>query len=70
MPVTSFLLRRLLQAIPVLLVVVTLAFFLMRLAPGGPFDSERAVPPEVLKSLNARYRLDDPWQRKKLPEWT
>ena len=63
---TGFLLRRLLQAIPVLLVVVTLAFFLVRLAPGGPFDAERAVPPEVLKSLNARYHLDDPWHRQYL----
>ncbi len=63
---SGFLLRRLLQAIPVLLVVITLAFFLVRLAPGGPFDAERAVPPEVLKSLNARYHLDDPWQRQYL----
>jgi len=46
--------------------VVTLAFFLVRLAPGGPFDAERAVPPEVLKSLNARYHLDDPWHRQYL----
>ena len=66
MPVIGFLLRRLLQAFPVLLVVVTLAFFLVRLAPGGPFDSERAVPPEVLKSLNAHYHLDDPWHRQYL----
>jgi oligopeptide transport system permease protein len=64
--VIGFMLRRLLQAIPVLLVVVTLAFFLVRLAPGGPFDAERAVPPEVLKSLNARYHLDDPWPRQYL----
>ena len=63
---SGFLLRRLLQAIPVLLVVVTLAFFLVHLAPGGPFDAERAVPPEVLKSLNARYHLDDPWHRQYL----
>ena len=63
---SGFLLRRLLQAIPVLLVVITVAFFLVRLAPGGPFDAERAVPPEVLKSLNARYHLDDPWPRQYL----
>lgn len=62
----GFLARRLLQAIPVLLTVVTLAFFLVRLAPGGPFDAERAVPPEVLKALNARYHLDDPWHRQYL----
>lgn len=61
-----FLSLRLLQAVPVLLVVVSLAFFLVRLAPGGPFDAERAVPPEVLKALNARYHLDDPWHRQYL----
>ncbi|MBI1732665.1 MAG: ABC transporter permease [Gammaproteobacteria bacterium] len=58
---TGFLLRRLLQAIPVLLAVAVLTFLLVRLAPGGPFDGERAAPPEVLRSLNARYHLDDPW---------
>jgi oligopeptide transport system permease protein len=55
-----FILYRLLQAIPVLLVVVTLTFFLVRLAPGGPFSAEKAVPPEVLKALEARYQLDQP----------
>lgn len=57
---TGFILRRLLQAIPVLLIVVTLAFLFVHAAPGGPFSSERAVPPEVLKALNERYRLDQP----------
>ena len=55
-----FILYRLLQAIPVLLAVVTLTFFLVRLAPGGPFSAEKAVPPEVLKALEARYHLDQP----------
>jgi oligopeptide transport system permease protein len=55
-----FILYRLLQAIPVLLAVVTLTFFLVRLAPGGPFSAEKAVPPEVLKALEARYQLDQP----------
>lgn len=58
------LLKRLLQAIPVLLVVITVTFFMVRAAPGGPFDDERAVPPEVLKSLNEQYNLDAPiWQQ-------
>jgi len=52
--------RRLLQAVPVLFIVVTVTFLLIRQAPGGPFDSERAVSPEVLAALNARYNLDDP----------
>jgi oligopeptide transport system permease protein len=55
-----YLLRRLLGAIPTLLVLVSLAFFLIRLAPGGPFDDERSLPPELQASLDARYRLDQP----------
>ncbi len=41
-------------------VIVTLVFFLMRLAPGGPFDGERRLPPEVEANLNAAYNLDQP----------
>ena len=55
-----FIFHRLLQAIPVLLVVITATFFLVRAAPGGPFSAEKAVPPEVLKALEARYQLDQP----------
>lgn len=51
---------RLLQAIPVLLAVVTVTFFLVRAAPGGPFDDEKAVIPEVKAALEAQYRLDQP----------
>jgi len=51
---------RLLQAIPVLLVVITVTFFLVRIAPGGPFASEKAVIPEVKAALEAQYRLDLP----------
>lgn len=53
-------LKRLAGAIPTLLLLVTLAFFLMRLAPGGPFDSERALPPAIEASLQAQYHLDAP----------
>ena len=52
--------KRLLSAIPTLLVVITVAFFMMRIAPGGPFDSERALPPEIEKNINAAYDLDKP----------
>ena len=55
-----FIVGRLAQAIPVLLIVVTATFFLVRAAPGGPFDDERVVAPEVLKNLNERYNLNDP----------
>lgn len=55
-----FIFKRLLQAIPVLFLVSVATFFMVRAAPGGPFDAERAVPPEVIKRLNERYHLDDP----------
>jgi len=55
-----FLTARLLQAIPVILAVITVTFFLVRVAPGGPFDSEKAVIPEVKAALEAQYRLDQP----------
>jgi oligopeptide transport system permease protein len=51
---------RVLQSIPVLLVVITVTFFLVRLAPGGPFSSEKAVIPEVKAALEAQYRLNMP----------
>ncbi|MFT4822222.1 MAG: oligopeptide transport system permease protein [Halioglobus sp.] len=56
----KFIALRLLQAIPVILVVITVTFFLVRAAPGGPFDSEKAVMPEVKAALEAQYRLDLP----------
>ena len=56
----QLILKRLLVAIPVLIVVASLTFFLVRLAPGGPFDSEKAVSPQVLKNLNEVYNLNAP----------
>ena len=57
-------LRRSLGALPTLFLLLTLAFFLMRLAPGGPFDQERRLPPEIEANLNAVYHLDEPlWQQ-------
>ena len=56
----SLILRRLATAIPVLLVVITLTFFMVHSAPGGPFDEEKAVSPEVLIKLNERYNLNEP----------
>jgi len=52
--------RRLLIAIPTMLVIIAAAFFLMHAAPGGPFDGARQVPPEIEKRLEAAYRLDKP----------
>lgn len=53
-------LGRLLGVIPTLLVIVTAAFFVMRLAPGGPFDQEQTLPPEIAANLEAAYGLDQP----------
>jgi oligopeptide transport system permease protein len=58
--VGRFIALRLLQAIPVILAVITVTFFLVRVAPGGPFDSEKAVLPEVKAALERQYRLDLP----------
>lgn len=55
-----FLLRRLIVAVPTLLVVITVAFFMMRAAPGGPFDSDRRLPPAVMANIEARFGLDQP----------
>ncbi|MBT6206183.1 MAG: oligopeptide ABC transporter permease OppB [Alphaproteobacteria bacterium] len=52
--------RRLAGAVPTIFVVITISFFMIRLAPGGPFDQERKVPPEVEANLAAAYHLDEP----------
>lgn len=51
---------RILQAIPTLFILITLSFFLMRLAPGSPFSSEKSYPPEVMANINAKYHLNEP----------
>jgi oligopeptide transport system permease protein len=56
----AFIARRLLVAIPTLAVVVVLSFALTRAAPGGPFDEEQALPPEIRANLEAAYGLDQP----------
>jgi oligopeptide transport system permease protein len=53
-------LRRAAAAIPTLFVLLTLAFILIRLAPGGPFDAERQLPPAIEANLQQRYHLDEP----------
>ncbi len=60
----AFVLRRFASMLLVLFCVVTATFFLMRLAPGGPFDRERKLPPQIEKALLAKYKLDGtPWQQ-------
>ena len=53
-------LHRLLTAIPTLFLLVSLAFFMIRAAPGGPFDTEKKLAPEITKNLNRIYHLDEP----------
>ncbi len=53
-------LNRIAISIPVLLIVITVTFLFIRLAPGGPFDTEKAVPPEIMKNLNEYYNLNKP----------
>lgn len=56
----KLILRRFLEAIPTMLALITVSFFVMRLAPGSPFTGERNLPPEVLANIEAKYHLNDP----------
>jgi oligopeptide transport system permease protein len=60
----SFVLRRLLSALPTIFIVVTVSFFMIRVAPGGPFDGEQHIDARILENLNRVYQLDQPliWQ--------
>jgi oligopeptide transport system permease protein len=56
--------RRFVETIPLMLAIATVTFFMVRLAPGGPFSAERAVTPEVLRNLEAHYGFDQPlWKQ-------
>jgi len=60
----TFFVRRLLWAIPVIVVVSMITFILMHSIPGGPFDAEKALPQVIIDNLNAKYHLDDPlWKQ-------
>src|SRR6188472_2610820 len=55
-----YVVRRLLTAIPTLFVIVTLSFFLVRIAPGGPFNQERGLLPAIKANLEKQFGLDEP----------
>lgn len=57
----AYIIRRIVAAIPVLLILIIFSFVLMYAAPGGPFTQERALPEEVLANVNAKYGLDQPF---------
>ncbi|HTQ30525.1 MAG TPA: ABC transporter permease subunit [Opitutaceae bacterium] len=61
-----FIARRILETIPVLFIIVTVTFFMIRFVPGGPFTAEKAVTPEILRNLEAHYGLDQPLWRQYL----
>ena len=56
----SFIARRLLVAVPTLLILIVISAVLMHAAPGGPFNSERKLSAEVVANLQAKYGLDQP----------
>ena len=56
----KFILRRILETVPVLLCVAAMTFFMCRLAPGGPFDDDKQVTAEVREQLNKQFNLDKP----------
>ncbi|MCH2379271.1 MAG: hypothetical protein MK236_07610, partial [Pedosphaera sp.] len=59
-----FILMRLLQAVPVLFIIATLTFFMVRLAPGGPFTEEKTIPKEIQQRIEEHYGLDRPlWEQ-------
>ncbi len=57
---TKYIVRQLAGLIPTLLIIVTIGFFIVRVAPGGPFDAERALPADILRNVEAKYHLDEP----------
>ncbi len=62
----GYVLRRLAGAIPTIFIIVTIAFFMIRLAPGGPFDLERPLDPLIMENINRAYNLDQPLWRQYL----
>lgn len=56
----KFIIKRFLEAIPTLLILITISFFMMRLAPGSPFTSERGMPPQIVEKIEAEYGLNKP----------
>lgn len=59
----AFILKRLATAVPTLLILIVISFIMMYSAPGGPFTSERPLPPEVMANIQAKYGLDQPYWR-------
>ena len=59
-----YLVRRLIMLFVVLFAVSFITFSLMNFVPGGPFDREKALPPDIMRNLEQRYHLDDPFMKR------
>ena len=57
---TKYLVRRVIGLLPTLFVIITISFFVIRVAPGGPFDEERPIPPQIIENIEKKYNLDEP----------
>ncbi len=57
---TKYIIRRFLAIFPALFIVITITFFLIRIAPGGPFDQEKAIPPTVLENIEKKFHMNEP----------
>jgi len=65
----QYLFKRLAIMVPIFFLVVTLVFFMIRFAPGGPFSSEKSVSPAILKNLEAKYHMDEPLVSQYIRYW-
>ena len=57
---TKYLIRRFIGLIPTLFIIITISFFVIRVAPGGPFDEERPIPPQIIENIEKKYHMDEP----------
>ncbi|MGH9811104.1 MAG: oligopeptide transporter permease, partial [Terriglobia bacterium] len=62
----AYAIRRVAILVPTLFAIITLSFLIIRLAPGGPFDQEQALPPAIKANLEAAYGLDAPLSKQYL----
>ena len=57
---SKFIIRRFLALIPTMFIIITVCFFLIRVAPGGPFSSEKKIPAQILANIEAKYHMNEP----------
>jgi len=57
---TKYIIRRFIGLIPTLFIIITISFFIVRIAPGGPFDAEKTLPKQILENIEKKYHMDEP----------